>query len=455
MANSTDFIATVYDTLTRLLNAGELSPSFVMQMAWPGYSVAPADFKAPDAPGGPYDADVARETFSQIANIAPTLNKTYFENSGFEVDDLYEILVSSAIPVGATETAATNPLHRLFSDAQFELMQARRGFKNDPGRFYYPCAATPAQWYDEAAAPSFTAVEIRSADVKPAGPASPFVIAGGLNLVDKGIIKLKPDVNEQLLKTALVQTIDTRNTLLKRQFSPLAAAAPSKPLDAQIRMATRASTGRSVLPTNRVSPTAVSRDSLSEARLSTALKTTSAPVNTFLRPELQSMVQAIRLNPQTLTIESPVRLGVDRQLLIKDLLNQRLPTKPVSPATNGLSISFKFCRVNIDRPWFKLALLAMPNWFMFNTNARAYSTGSIDDNPGMFPLLPLSLVAIRDLRITANWSPEDRANLSNAVSFGFFDLRNGQFSQNTYEVKGLQIIAWISRLTPPLPPAQT
>jgi hypothetical protein len=145
---------------------------------------------------------------------------------------------------------------------------------------------------------------------------------------------------------------------------------------------------------------------------------------------------------------------VDRQLLIKDLLNQRLPTKPVSPATNGFSISFRFCRVNIDRPWFKLALLAMPNWFMFNTNARAYSTGSIDDNPGMFPLLPLSLVAIRDLRITANWSSEDRDNLSKAVSFGFFDLRNGQFSQNTYEVKGLQIIAWISRLTPPLPPGQ-
>ena len=335
-------------------------------------------------------------------------------------------------------------------------MQARRGFKNDPNRFYYPCSATPVNWYDEAAAPSFSSVEIKSSDVKPAGPASPFVIAGGLKLVDKGVLKLRPDVvNEQFLKNGLVQAIDSRQVVLKGRFSPVVAG-PSRPLDVQIHMAARAPIGAAAATPNRAfTPIPVSRDSLSEARLSAALKTKAVPINTFVQPELKSVVQGTRVNPHTLMIESPVRLALDRQLIIKDLLDQRLPTKPVSPATTGFSISFKFCRVNIDRPWFKLALLSMPNWWMVSTNAKAYSTGTITDNPGMFPLLPLSFVAIRDLRITANWSPEDHANLSKAVSFGFFDLRNGVFSQNTYEVKGLQIIAWISRLTPPLPPAQT
>src|SRR5678815_3983750 len=202
MSNSSDFMASVYDTLTGLLNASGMSASFVMQMAWPGYSLSPADFKAPDAPNGPYDVDVAREAFSQLSNIAPTLNRAYFENSGFEVDDLYEILVSSAIPLGAPGTdAATNPLHRLFSDAQFELAQARRGYKYDPNRFYYPCSATPSNWYDEAAAQTWSRLDLKSTDVKPPAPSSPFVKAGGLQLVEKGVMRLRPDVvNEQILK---------------------------------------------------------------------------------------------------------------------------------------------------------------------------------------------------------------------------------------------------------------
>lgn len=108
--------------------------------------------------------------------------------------------------------------------------------------------------------------------------------------------------------------------------------------------------------------------------------------------------------------------------------------------------------MNIDRPWLKLALLSTKNWWMFDTPAGEYATGSADSNPGMFPLLGTSFIAIRDLKISANWSQEDRNNLGNAASFGPFDLRDGTVNNNTIEVKGLQIIAWISRLMPKLPP---
>ena len=434
MSNSSDFMASVYDTLTGLLNASGMSASFAMQMAWPGYSLSPADFKAPNAPNGPYDVDVAREAFSQLSNIAPTMNKAYFENSGFEVDDLYEILLSSAIPLSAPGTdATTNPLHRLFSDAQFELAQARRGSKYDPNRFYYPCSATPSNWYDEAATQTWSRLDLKSTDVKPAAPSSPFVKAGGLQLVEKGVMRLRPDVvNEQTVKNDIVRAIDSRETVLKGRFTPLAAVA-----------ATRGAV-----------PAAASANDRSVARLEMASKTQIAPANAFVRPDLKTDLQSARLNPQTLTIESPARVALDRKLLLTNLIDRSLPVKPTSPTTTGFSVSFRFCRVNVDRPWFKLALLSQPSWYMFATNARAYSTGTMNDNPGMFPLLPLSFVAIRDLKITANWSAEDRVSLTKAVSFGFFDVRNGAFNQNTYEVKGLQIVAWVSGLTPPLPPAQ-
>ena len=77
MANTTDFISAVYDQLAKFL-AVDASTSNLLQMAWPGYSLSPTDFRRTDAPNGPYDADVARETFSSLANIVPTLSKARF-----------------------------------------------------------------------------------------------------------------------------------------------------------------------------------------------------------------------------------------------------------------------------------------------------------------------------------------------------------------------------------------
>ena len=165
MTNTTDFIARVYDELRRQLNLGNgssgKSASEFMLMAWPGYALNASDFKPANAPSGAYDADVAKETVSQLANIAPLFSPARFENSGFQIDDLYEIILSSAIPRGAKPaTVATDPTFRLFSDAKFEFEQARRGIKGDPNGFYFPCTATPARWYDESVTQGWTSVTL-------------------------------------------------------------------------------------------------------------------------------------------------------------------------------------------------------------------------------------------------------------------------------------------------------
>ena len=68
----------------------------------------------------------------------------------------------------------------------------------------------------------------------------------------------------------------------------------------------------------------------------------------------------------------------------------------------------------------------------------------------MFPSLPTSFILIRDLKITANWSQEDKENITQAVSFGPFDIRKGTLNQNSLVVKDLQAICWISQLMPAL-----
>jgi len=447
MANTTDFISAVYDELAKLLG-GDLGPSSLMQMAWPGYALSPADFKRSEAPGGPYDPEVAKETFSALANIAPALGRARFENSGFEVDDIYDIVLSSAIPVGATqETVATNPIYRLFSDAQYELMQARRGLHDDPNGFYYPCSATPVNWYDEGSTQGWTTITLQQTDVKPATPA--FAKAGGLDLAKSGVWRLKPAATEvAAIKTRILSVMAPRAAMLDKAAAAQPAVASPKITSSMLRKPAAVDAARSMMGARMpvaAKPASPQLGGIDPAKVSRLFSPVSAPTKALSRPAVD--VSRIDLAKRD--------LGVDRlaeRLRLKDLLDKQLPSKPPSPATDGYSISFKVCRVSIERPWLKLALLSTKNWWMFGTPAGMYSTGTAENNAGMFPLLTTSLIVIRDLKITANWSQEDRQNLANAASFGFFDVRNGTLNSNTLEVKGMQVIGWISRLTPMLPP---
>lgn len=483
MTNSADFIAAIYDNLTKIVNLESSSQSMFMQMAWPGYALSPADFKLEGQPDGAYDSDVAREVFSDIANITPTFNKTKFENSGYEIDDLYEILLTSAIPVGATQDSLeTNPINRLFSDAQFELLQARRGSKSNPNVFYYPCGATPSNWYDPAAAQSWPTLNIKSTDIKPVLKPTPirdkpvpiFDREGAQLLRDEGLWKLRSDrINSTDVKSILQQTVNRKAVKQVRRFKAVedssvralrgmgSPVVRTKSLDANVAIAARSAIGSARnLSRSRVADVRLTRspefsNTLMKARNADVFKTKSLPVNIVSKEAFKANVKNITIDQQKLEVKTSKKINVSEKFVIRDLINEQLPTKPSSTATNGYRLSFKYCRVNIDRDWFKLALLSTKNWYMFNTAAQEYSTGNADDNPGMFPLLPVSFIVIRDLKITANWSQEDKRTLGQAVSFGPFDIRQRTLRQNTLEVKGLQIIAWISRLMPPLPPTQT
>ncbi|WP_394828800.1 hypothetical protein [Pendulispora albinea] len=469
MANTTDFITAVYDELAKILNA-ETSATSYLQMAWPGYALSPADFKRADSPNGPYDPEVAKESFSQLANIEPSFNKLRFENSGFDVDDLYEIVLTSAIPMGATvETVAANPIYRLFSDAKFELTQARRGLHDDPNGFYYPCSATPSNWYDEAAAAGWASVTLTQSDVKPAPPTSPFVKAGGLELAKTSTWRMKPAAADVPVLKSKLQTA-TKGAVLKPGIAaaPVVAApvvaAPvvAKPVTASVAAPVAMSMATPVASSSAATAASLHvATPMATGAIGSKVGTAGVPVTSVPAKKL-----FVRAAPPTSVLAraaldvnriDPIKtdLGVKnlaQRYALKTTLDKQLVAKPPSPTTDGFHISFKFCRVTIERPWFKLALLNTKNWWMFDTPGGEYSTGAAEANPGMFPLITTSFIVIRDLKITANWSQEDRQNLANAASFAFFDLRGGTLNNNTFEVKGLQVIAWLSRLMPKLPP---
>ncbi|WP_426343137.1 hypothetical protein ACN9MU_16995 [Pseudoduganella sp. R-32] len=455
MSNTVDFIGAVYDELARLLNISDANPSTVMQMAWPGFSLSAQDFKPANNPNGPYDPQVAKETFSHIANIAPSLANAYFQNSGLEVDDLYEILLTGAIPGGATpDNIGTNPMYKMFSDSQYEFLQARTGSASDPNSFYYPCLATPSNWYDEAAAQFWPTLNMQSGAIKPAAQTSQFVKAGGPTLVNKGVWKLRPaDVTKaNLIKANANQLIVKRaQVALAKPIGPIPVV--TKPLNLHAATAIKAMPAIAPLAGAKPAVMDVTKSpvfvaNLAKANAQTLFKQKSAPASSYNRYNLAKQLQAVDLTQKDLNVG---RIDVANRYHLVNLVNEELQTKPAG-ASDNFSISFRYCRVNIDRSWFKLALLKTKNWYMYGTKAGEYSNGSGTDNPGMFPLLPTSFIVIRDLKITANWSKEDRQNLGQATALGYFDIRDSTLNKDTLEVKGLQILCWLSTVMPQLPP---
>ena len=221
MANATDFIASVYNTLANTFNMGEAPPSNIfMQMAWPGISINSDDCKDEF---GQYDPYLTEELFSSLANIAPALSKSKFENSAFYIDDLYDIILSSARPNGVADTElVTNPLYKLFADAQYEFGRYVRGSKVDPLEIYHPCKATPSNWYDESASSFWTKINIESNQIKTVDTNdknSPFIKFNGIKLLESGIMKVKtPKIINEPINTRFASLSKNNKIAVDKKF---------------------------------------------------------------------------------------------------------------------------------------------------------------------------------------------------------------------------------------------
>ena len=463
MADVAELIGAAYDALFKSVNVGS---NTYLQLAWPGIALSPADFKDPANPTGPYDPGYAEETFSFLSNIAPVFDATHFTNSGFEIDDLYQLVITGAVPAGAAlDQLLTNPVYKLFSDAQFEFVNAQRGSRKDPNVFYYPCQALPSDWYTEANANTWPTFSTGGAQPPPPLGQSQFGNRGGAGLLLKGLWQLKPAADEQAVKARLQQTVQTKTARLATQLRPVAGKS-ARPLERNFMLAGKALAGPPILATGprlagspavpspaAAPPTATARQNFVRLNASIDLKKQLRPDPLLSADHLTpALVGETKIDLKRFEVLPSKQLTFNKKLILTSFLNEQLVTQPVSTASKNFSISFRYAQVTINRPWLKLALLTTRNWYIPGTPADAYATGAASANAGMFALLPTSFIVIRNLKITASWSPEDRANASRAAAFGPFSTQGSTFTNDTLEMPGLQVIAWMSRLMPELPP---
>lgn len=142
----------------------------------------------------------------------------------------------------------------------------------------------------------------------------------------------------------------------------------------------------------------------------------------------------------------------------------------LSTDTSRIKISFKFGRVEIRRRWLDPSLFSLNGWRVVGRNEGAYSSGRFDTNGGVFPLLPVSMIVARDIKVYGEWGSADLARAASttrsggSVGWGPFSCSGSyhrssstrtfvsDFDSNTISVPGIQVIGWISQLNPYMPP---
>ncbi len=398
------------------------SRELLLSLEFPGQQLEESQYQNPWSPQNASGSQFATEMLSSLIDAIPLVDAIYVD-SGVTVEEMYEfVLGASAVPLpaGPNGEVPANPVNTTLNNARQLFDQTRLASALQPTLSYHPSYATPGNWADPAAAQSWTSISINSNQTT-AKPDSPFLRAGGLKHLRGGIWKVPP----QLIKPDLPKV----NSLPVRP--DLGVIKPS------------------------INPKLIDR-----IRLSTSAMMTS-PTARVLSMEKAIELQQVTPNPLLMK-----RINPD---LIARIQPDLLASRPIDQSTKDIQISFRCCRVNFNRPWLLKSLLEITGWTLPGQAVGSLSNGTLQDNNGTFPLLPIGFIAIRDLKIRANWGQVDRdiaakaVASENAIGFGPFALsghyaESGKGYQSSFDgvtitSPGLQILGWLNLLIPCAPPA--
>lgn len=121
--------------------------------------------------------------------------------------------------------------------------------------------------------------------------------------------------------------------------------------------------------------------------------------------------------------------------------------------SDQFSMTFDYCIVHLDRPWFNKSLFHYSKlWYCLALTEGYFSTGIKDEtNEGKLNCIPSAMILVKDLRIKAAWTNEDKINAKQSFGLGVFNINNSKFVNNELRIDGIQIVGWICEVLPKLP----
>ncbi len=136
----------------------------------------------------------------------------------------------------------------------------------------------------------------------------------------------------------------------------------------------------------------------------------------------------------------------------------------------NLTLEAELINVTIKRAWFNPLILKMQAWFMNGVKRGGISNAQIENLTGLMSIIPTGFVIAKNVKITADFSSEDKSFVSKSISthasggWGPFSVSgsyshssskskySAKFNGGTLEIPGLQLIAWINSIMPVSPP---
>jgi hypothetical protein len=415
---SANLMERLYDLLTEVY-ASTAGDSAFLAFEKLGVPISPGMFKL--APGDTtLSPPLAVERLSEIANAVLTVQGDSVERSSRSIDDMVEMLLLQAMPLrsdqlasfGATKDAAS----KNFDDAQAALS----------GPFqYHPVYASPVDWYDPSAGGNWTTHAIGQQQTQtttppPTSPPRPVQVSAA-----------NWRVLPTALQPALAQPVGETHPLLTSSALKTTAAAtgaraqPAPAPAPHVMMTSMVARPVSTAAAAAFRPTAV-------AATPAAAAAAPRPATSYAAMQMYRPMMAAQASAQ---------------------LSAGATTRPVT--TSSIGISFDHCVVTLTRHWFPEVFLLTKNWYAPGYAAGSFSGGKGAGDEGLLPLVATGFVAVRNLRISANWSADEQATVQGSAAFGPFSLigRSYDAASGTITCPGMQIIGWFLETLPVAPPA--
>jgi hypothetical protein len=446
----------VYDYFLTLYhqNSGTASGSTFLSFVPIGTPVDPATFRL-NPIDSMYSKALAVEHFSELTNRIPAaINADVFQPTSKTVDGFYNLLL-----LGSTPATVDNNTLTLFSALK---AQAEQQFEPTLGSLlqqqtqFHPTYATPADWYDPSVESNWTSYSFSMTQTQETTETTgsppilpPIRINPAARSWEWQVLpgKLSPVLENPRLKLIENSNLDEQVRLPSRSVAnlhslPLHLAAKQLNLST-VNLSTAINASQVSPDLNAVSLaeiTPIEAESAATATVNTAALNTAALNTSALSAATRELI----------TVQRPISRAIEMEKLVSYTSSQ-------SVSSNNLTVTFKYCLVNADRPWLNQAYLATKGWSVPGYTAGGFSTGTADNNNGVFPALPIACLVIKNLQITADWTQEDITAAQQSAAFGPFSLVGRSIDQttNTLICDGMQIIGWICQIMPLLPPADS
>jgi hypothetical protein len=151
-------------------------------------------------------------------------------------------------------------------------------------------------------------------------------------------------------------------------------------------------------------------------------------------------------------------IEVQTPVLVAEIDDDADTSSTQSVESDELTLSLEYCFVQVSRQaWWNDAILRMPRWYAPGCPAGAFSSG---DSVGGLPLgLPIAMVLTRNVSVAGRWSEADRSAAESHTSFGPWSMHDAEMTYEqssetaTLTIPGMQVVAVVCALLPPLAPA--